>query len=216
MNYQKIYDAIIQKAKSKNRVKLRKNQNGYIYYENHHIIPKCLSGTDDKENLVLLTAREHFVCHKLLTYIYKGNRRIVNAFYMLTHTKKFNKKISSRDYAYAKELVINTPILETTRYRHSINSSFRRPEVIEKIRQKTTGRILSEKTKENISTAKKNKHLKHTQETKQKIKISLTGRKDSIEIKQRKRKPHKKMSEETKERMRKSKSLETKLRMSQS
>jgi hypothetical protein len=61
MNYQKIYESIIQKAKFENRIKLRKNHPNYIYYENHHILPKCLGGSDEKENLVLLTAREHYV-----------------------------------------------------------------------------------------------------------------------------------------------------------
>ena len=76
MNHQKVYDAIITKAKLENRVKLKRNQEGYVYYENHHILPKCLNGDNKKENLVLLTAREHYICHKLLTYIYKGNKSI--------------------------------------------------------------------------------------------------------------------------------------------
>ena len=39
--------------------------------EEHHIIPRCLGGSDDKSNLVKLTAKEHFICHLLLTKIYK-------------------------------------------------------------------------------------------------------------------------------------------------
>ena len=61
MNYHKIYNAII--------IKRKQNYfNGYT--ENHHIIPKSLGGTDDKENLVELSAREHFICHLLLTKMY--------------------------------------------------------------------------------------------------------------------------------------------------
>lgn len=37
------------------------------YAEKHHIIPKSLGGTDSPENIVVLTAREHFVAHHLLT-----------------------------------------------------------------------------------------------------------------------------------------------------
>jgi hypothetical protein len=37
------------------------------YSEKHHIIPKSLGGQDSDENLVSLTAREHFICHWLLT-----------------------------------------------------------------------------------------------------------------------------------------------------
>jgi len=65
MNYQQIYESIINNSKNKNRIKLRKNKIGYVYYEKHHIIPKCLNGSNDEVNLVLLTAKEHYVCHKL-------------------------------------------------------------------------------------------------------------------------------------------------------
>lgn len=40
------------------------------YGENHHIKPKSEGGTNDKDNLVLLTAREHYICHLLLAKIY--------------------------------------------------------------------------------------------------------------------------------------------------
>ena len=117
MNYQKIYDSIIKDAKSKDRKKLRKNNVDYIYYENHHIIPKCLNGTNDIENLVLLTAKEHFMCHKLLTYIYKGDRKLACAFHRMTYTK--NKRISLRDYVYAKELQQSIPVSIETKKKQS-------------------------------------------------------------------------------------------------
>jgi len=37
------------------------------YTETHHIIPRSLGGSDEKTNLATLTAREHFICHWLLT-----------------------------------------------------------------------------------------------------------------------------------------------------
>jgi hypothetical protein len=58
MNYSKHYKLLINRAK--NRIKLA----GYI--ENHHIVPKCLGGTDDAENICELTAEEHYVAHQLL------------------------------------------------------------------------------------------------------------------------------------------------------
>lgn len=36
------------------------------YTETHHIIPKCLGGSNYSSNLVKLTAREHYICHLLL------------------------------------------------------------------------------------------------------------------------------------------------------
>ena len=47
MNYQKIYDDLISKAKSENRKKYKG-----VYYEKHHIIPRCLRGKDDNNKKV--------------------------------------------------------------------------------------------------------------------------------------------------------------------
>ena len=58
--YTKWYFNIIENAKTKLRTK------GEVYYESHHIIPRALDGNNKKENLVLLTPKEHFICHLLL------------------------------------------------------------------------------------------------------------------------------------------------------
>lgn len=104
MNHLKIYNSIIQTARSQNRTR-----ESDVYYENHHIVPKCLGGTNDKENLVLLTAREHFVCHKLLTYVYKDNRKIIYAFHRMCFSRKDKIRLSSKDYAYIRELIASIP-----------------------------------------------------------------------------------------------------------
>ena len=44
------------------------------YTERHHIIPRCLGGSNDQTNLVDLTAREHFICHLLLTKMHDNKR----------------------------------------------------------------------------------------------------------------------------------------------
>lgn len=36
------------------------------YKERHHILPKCMGGTNDKNNLIDLYAKEHYIAHKLL------------------------------------------------------------------------------------------------------------------------------------------------------
>ena len=58
--YTNWYYSIIKRAKSENRERHGR------YYELHHIIPKCMNGSNGNHNLVLLTLREHFVCHLLL------------------------------------------------------------------------------------------------------------------------------------------------------
>ena len=76
MNYKKIYDNLIIKAKNRKNI--------YEYYEIHHIIPKSIGGTNDKNNLVKLTLREHFVAHKLLINIYPNSKELKYALWMMT------------------------------------------------------------------------------------------------------------------------------------
>jgi hypothetical protein len=68
MDYIKIYEKIIGNAEHQNRVKVK----GGEIYENHHIIPKSVGGLNNKGNLVLLTPKEHYICHRLLVEIYKN------------------------------------------------------------------------------------------------------------------------------------------------
>ena len=71
MNYRHVYMLIIEHAKSEENLGIRAKGNGN-YYERHHILPKSLfpNWKKRKSNLVLLTAREHFFCHQLLTKVY--------------------------------------------------------------------------------------------------------------------------------------------------
>lgn len=100
MNYQKIYDRIIENAKKQKR---SKNLN---YYENHHIIPRALEGPNNKENTVFLTAREHFVCHWLLYKLTSGvnKSKMAHAWFSMCRSSdgQKRKKISSKKYEYAK------------------------------------------------------------------------------------------------------------------
>jgi hypothetical protein len=74
MNYQKHYDLLIEKAKNRTIT-------GYV--ERHHIIPKCIGGTNKKENLVNLTPEEHYIAHLLLAKIYSKIPPIINAAVMM-------------------------------------------------------------------------------------------------------------------------------------
>ena len=95
MNYKRIYDLIIE-----NRV----NNIPQGYTETHHIVPRSLGGKDDKENLVKLSAREHYICHLLLTKIYKKGTneyfKMVHAYMMMCTTKTQDRdyKVNSRLY----------------------------------------------------------------------------------------------------------------------
>lgn len=98
--YTRFYYQIINSALNDHRVKLSKSSLNYIYYESHHIIPKSLNGNNKKENLVLLTPREHFICHWLLTkmvYIKKDKEKMLNAFSGMFNWKE-KRNLSSKQY----------------------------------------------------------------------------------------------------------------------
>jgi hypothetical protein len=78
MNYEKIYNQIIENAKTLNRVKGKD-----MIFENHHILPKSIGGGNNKENLVLLTPKEHYICHRLLVQIYRGTNNQFKMYYAM-------------------------------------------------------------------------------------------------------------------------------------
>jgi len=82
----------------------RSNLTGY--FEKHHIIPKSLGGGNSKENLVNLTFREHFICHRLLTKITSGinRKKMIYAIWrMSTVANKRKHKITARTYQLLRE-----------------------------------------------------------------------------------------------------------------
>jgi hypothetical protein len=97
MNYKQIYFNLIKKALQ------RESVDGY--YETHHIIPRCLGGTDDKNNLVKLTAREHFVAHYLLVKIRPDNNGLKCAIWRMCNgnSPKGNHRIPSRTYEWMRK-----------------------------------------------------------------------------------------------------------------
>lgn len=79
-------------------------------YERHHILPKSLGGNNKKDNLVYITAREHFICHWLLTKIYPTGEehwKMLNALRIMRaenkNQQRYDTKITSRVYAKLKE-----------------------------------------------------------------------------------------------------------------
>lgn len=86
--YTRIYFSIVENARL--RV-LPKNQ----YKETHHIIPRSLGGDNSSDNLVDLTAREHFICHKLLVRMTQGESRGKMACAVMLMSGKRGSKIYS-------------------------------------------------------------------------------------------------------------------------
>lgn len=93
--YTKIYFSIIARAKSRPKL------TGYT--EKHHVIPKSLGGSNNIDNLVVLTAKEHFLCHRLLVKMTQGVYRnkmsyAIWAMATLNNPSQSRYKIHSSDY----------------------------------------------------------------------------------------------------------------------
>ena len=101
MDYKKHYVNLIQS-------RIDRNIKTDVYYEKHHIVPKCWGGTNSKNNIIHLTAREHYIAHWLLYRIRPNSTGTALAFWKMTFPggkflEKREYKISSRMYAEAKE-----------------------------------------------------------------------------------------------------------------
>ena len=103
MNYLKIYDDIINRGKVrdwKSSKYRRGNVESNCYTETHHIKPRCIGGSNNFDNLVVLTPKEHFLCHYLLTKIYPSNDSIIVAFSIMCNRTEGK---SGKDYAIIRE-----------------------------------------------------------------------------------------------------------------
>lgn len=158
MNYQKIYNNICERGKQ--RIK-----SDNVYMEWHHIIPKCLGGSDDDNNFTLLTPREHFICHYILAFkLYPNNYKLAHAIYSMSHQiSVFQKRYmpGSRTYQLIREHAI---ILMKEHKKHNPSSGDKNG---------MYGKTHSISARNKISKANKGKTprlgIKHTEESKRKI-----------------------------------------------
>jgi len=150
------------------------------YTEKHHIIPKSMGGSNDKTNLVKLTAREHYIAHLLLTKFTQGDcrKKMIRAFVCLRNWKNKNRK---GDYHFNSRLYnkLRNEYAEIAR-ENSTNKEFSL-ERRKNISKALTGKKLSPEHIEAIRKAKKN----ISQETKDKISKANKGRIVSLEVRRK-------------------------------
>ena len=70
MNYRLHYGRLIVRAQGRTLA-------GYV--ERHHVLPRCMGGSDALENIVALTPEEHYVAHQLLVKMHPGEKSLVHA-----------------------------------------------------------------------------------------------------------------------------------------
>lgn len=126
------------------------------YTEKHHIIPKSLGGSNDRENLVKLTAREHFICHWLLTKMVEGvkKHKMLTAVYRMMIQRGDNQQ----------RIVPTGRIYESIRIQWAIEHS-----------KWLTGRF--------SGSNNPNFNKKWSDEARRKMSLSQTGKKASLETK---------------------------------
>jgi len=171
MDYTKIYYQLIKRAKCR-------NQQGYV--ESHHIIPRCIGGGDSSDNLVNLTAKEHYIVHRLLTEIYPQSIELRYAFWMMCSMKADNQQryqVSARVYEYAKSLILTKSEDHKAKIRESLKQAYASGK-----RESSRGRKMPKSFGEAISQGKKgmigtNLGIPMTAQQKKKISSTLSGHK---------------------------------------
>jgi hypothetical protein len=134
-----------------------KGQSVDDYAEVHHIVPRSLGGSDDADNLIRLTARQHFIAHWMLARALGGSA--ARAFFMMSNFGKYGQ-VNSTTYAIARQ------------------------EYAEQVSQQLKGKPsqcqFSEETKQKMREAKLGRSLR--EETKQKLRVAMLGQKRGPEF----------------------------------
>lgn len=163
---------------------------GEEYHETHHIVPKCIGGNNDEDNLIDLFAREHFIAHKLLAEENPDNEKLVYAWWMMAHCK-------GRDYQDRYEV---TP----KEYEEA------RKDFVKIFSEKRKGFTYTEESKKKMSESHKgiNAGAKHpmygkhpSEETRKKLSESHKGYKAPDWVRQKISDGHKNPSQETREKI---------------
>lgn len=171
--YTKYYTLLTDRAKNRSLTE---------YTERHHIIPQSLGGSNDKDNLVDLTAREHFICHWLLVKMTDGESRS-KMLYALNGMKAENK------YQQRYSSAITARVYERYRIEHAKNHS----ETMKGRTPPNKGRKMSDEQKALLRERAKANHASgkvYSVESQKKRISKVTGQKRSHETRLRMSKAH--------------------------
>ena len=157
MNYQLHYESLIAKAQSRTEV--------HEYVERHHIVPRCLGGSNAKSNIVELTGREHFVAHMLLARIHGKGLWQAAAMMKNKSSVQPGRVTTSRLYETARKS-----------WADHLRGKPRPEHVVKAVRTAKTGKKASEETKAKMSATRKGRarsgdpsKWKHSEEAKSKM-----------------------------------------------
>jgi hypothetical protein len=154
--YTKWYNNITRSAKNRGWQKTDIT----FYTENHHIIPRSLSGSNDPDNLVLLTPKEHFICHLLLSKMFVGDekRKMCVAIYLMASKelklKSSTYKVVREEYSKIQKNKTHTQESKDKIGKHNLTRKYS-PEFGKKISESKIGKLRDVATKEKISNTLK-------------------------------------------------------------
>ena len=147
MDYLDKYIDLMETAKARGWTK----KTAPVYTEGHHILPRSWMPNN---YIVQLTAKEHFVAHRLLAKAFPEDQAMAMAYWMMCSMKTDKQvrdfKVTSSQFSYARESMSNA------------------------VRQSKIGSKLSDVTKRKISEIKKGSKL--SAETKSKMSKSHMGK----------------------------------------
>lgn len=99
---------------------------GDEYHERHHIVARCMGGTDEEENLIDLYAKEHFEAHRLLALENPENDGLIYAWSCMAFVRGENSdryEVTAEEYEEARialsELRTGKPHSEKSRKKMS-------------------------------------------------------------------------------------------------
>ena len=184
--YTKIYYKIIENAHK--RLALTN-----VYTEKHHIIPKSLGGSNDISNIAELTAREHFICHRLLVKMTTNDNKRKMAWAirrMLTGVNNYQERHIplSKKYEHIRthtnKIIKGWSHSEETKEHLSKVLTGRKftKETIQKMSMSRKGKKKPEHVAQRLRTANLGKPM--SAESKKKLSKSLTGRIISAQAKE--------------------------------
>jgi len=175
--YTGTYFRLVEQARSRSKLE--------GYREQHHIIPRCLGGSDDPSNLVALTAREHFICHRLLTKMVGGYARHqmdFALFCLMTCRRNRHLSYNSRLFEQARVAANHArSILMKDRPKSEEAKEITRQAALRRVYPPTGPH--SEERKRKISQSLKGNQI--SAETRRKISEANTGQKRTEETKRR-------------------------------
>lgn len=189
MNYRRIYDILIERARGR-------AVTGYI--ERHHVIPRCIGGSDNSENIVALTPEEHYVAHQLLVKIHPGKRNLVFALKLMSGNNGRQGTRNNKLYGWHRRRFVEAhrssqtgrKVIRTPAQKEALRTKLssirigkkRRPHTEEnkrKIGNANRGKIRSQEQRRELSEAHKGYRM--SEERKINLSSALKGRQKSPE-----------------------------------